>query len=49
MKYSNPDATLEEVIEVCKRCQIHEKIEKMKNGYDTQVGDLGGILSGGEK
>ena len=34
---------------MCKKCQIHEKIMKMKNGYATQVGDLGGKISGGER
>lgn len=49
LRYSNPDATDEEIIEVCKQCQIHEKIVKFKDGYETQVGDLGGKLSGGER
>ena len=49
LKYSNPDATLEEVIEVAKKCRIHEKIMRMEHGYDTQVGDLGAMLSGGER
>ena len=34
---------------MCKKCQIHEKIMKMKDGYQTQVGDLGSKLSGGER
>ena len=40
---------MEEVIEICKKCEIHEKISKMKDGYNTNVGDLGNKLSGGEK
>ena len=40
---------MEEVIEMCKKCEIHEKINKMKDGYNTNVGDLGNKLSGGEK
>jgi len=40
---------MEEVIEMCKKCEIHERILKMKDGYNTNVGDLGGKLSGGEK
>lgn len=40
---------MEEVIEMCKKCEIHEKILKMKDGYSTNVGDLGSKLSGGEK
>ena len=49
LKYGNPDATLEEFVEVCKKCQIHDKIQKMSDGYNTQVGDLGSKLSGGER
>ena len=40
---------MDEIVEMCKKCQIHEKIMKMKNGYQTQVGDLGGKISGGER
>ena len=49
LMYGNPDASMEEVIEMTKKCQIHEKIMAMENGYDTNVGDLGSKLSGGEK
>lgn len=49
LRYSNPDATDAEIIEICKQCQIHEKIVKFKDGYETQVGDLGSKLSGGER
>lgn len=40
---------MEEIIEMCKICQIHDKIMSMSEGYDTQVGELGGKLSGGER
>jgi ABC-type multidrug transport system fused ATPase/permease subunit len=49
LKYSNPDASMEEIIEVCKACEIHDKIVSVAEGYDTQVGELGGKLSGGER
>lgn len=49
LQYSNPDLTLDEIMEVCKKCEIHEKIMKFKDGYNTQVGDLGSKLSGGER
>jgi ABC-type multidrug transport system fused ATPase/permease subunit len=35
LQYSNPDASLNEIIEICKKCEIHEKIMKMKDGYQT--------------
>jgi len=49
IKLSNPNATEEEIISVCKQSQIHDDIIKMDNGYDTLVGENGVILSGGQK
>ncbi|CDW83458.1 metal abc transporter permease [Stylonychia lemnae] len=49
LQYGNEDATFEEVVEIAKKCQIHEKILSMEKGYETQVGDLGSKLSGGER
>lgn len=49
IKIANLDATEEEIIEACKKASIHEFIETLPNGYDTQVGELGDTLSGGEK
>lgn len=43
------DATDEEVREACKKAAIHDFIEKLPNGYDTEVGELGETLSGGER
>jgi len=43
------DATDEEVIEACKKASIHDFIMTLPKGYDTEVGELGSTLSGGEK
>ena len=43
------NVTRNQVIEACKRANCHEFIEKLPNGYDTNVGTLGGKLSGGER
>ena len=43
------DATREEIIEAAKKASIHEFIMTLPNGYDTEVGELGDTLSGGEK
>lgn len=43
------NATKEEIIKAAKKASIHEFIESLPNGYDTNVGELGGNLSGGEK
>ncbi len=47
--YSNSEATLEEVIEVAKKAQAHEFIERLPLGYETLVGERGIKLSGGQK
>ncbi len=49
IKFGNPDASLEEVIEVCKKARCHKFIMKLEKGYDTLVGEGGSTLSGGEK
>lgn len=47
--YAKPDATEEEMIEACKAASIHDFISSQPDGYDTQVGNRGLKLSGGEK
>lgn len=42
-------ATKEEVMEACKKASIHEYIMSLPDGYDSNVGELGDCLSGGEK
>ena len=49
IKLANPTVTDEEIIEVCKKAQIHDIIDQMEKGYDTIVGENGVILSGGQK
>lgn len=44
-----PGATREEIVEAAKKASIHEFIMTLPNGYDTEVGELGDTLSGGEK
>ena len=43
------DATDKEIIEACKKASVHDFISKLPDGYDTNVGELGDMLSGGEK
>ncbi len=43
------NATREEIIEAAKKASIHDFIMSLPNGYDTEVGELGDTLSGGEK
>lgn len=44
-----PGATREEIIEAAKKASLHEFIMKLPDGYDTEAGELGDTLSGGEK
>lgn len=47
--YAKPDATRQELEEACKAASIHDFIAEQPDGYDTQVGNRGLKLSGGEK
>ncbi|XP_024048654.1 ATP-binding cassette sub-family B member 7, mitochondrial [Terrapene carolina triunguis] len=47
--YGNIGASAEEVYAVAKLAGIHDAITRMPNGYNTQVGERGLKLSGGEK
>lgn len=47
--YGNPSATIEEVQEAARAAQIDGFIKRLPEGYDTQVGERGLKLSGGEK
>jgi len=49
IQYGRPDATREEVLEAARLAHVHEAILNMPHGYDTQVGERGVKLSGGEK
>lgn len=44
-----PDATREEIMEAARKASIHDFIIRLPKGYDTEVGELGDTLSGGEK
>lgn len=46
---AHPDSTLEEIIETAKLAGAHEFIEKLPMGYETQIGEGGGMLSGGQR
>jgi subfamily B ATP-binding cassette protein HlyB/CyaB len=46
---ANPHARFEQVIAACKMAEIHETIERLPQGYQTEVGERGVGLSGGQK
>lgn len=49
LRYAREDASMEEIIDACKKASIHDFIAKQPKGYDTEVGNRGLKLSGGEK
>ena len=44
-----PEASREEIMDAAKKASIHDFIMTLPDGYDTEVGELGDTLSGGEK
>ncbi len=49
LKIARPRASFEEVVEATKAAQAHEFIERLPEGYHTQLGEHAGRLSGGER
>jgi ABC-type transport system involved in Fe-S cluster assembly fused permease/ATPase subunit len=47
--YGRPDASDDEVREAARMAQIHDFIENLPQGYQSEVGERGLKLSGGEK
>ena len=49
IKYGRIDATDEEVMEAAKIANAHEFISKFPDGYDTELGERGLLISAGQK
>ena len=49
IRYGRLDATDAEIEEAAKRVSADRVVEKMEKGYDSDVGESGGLLSTGEK
>lgn len=43
------EVSLDRVIEICRKMQIHDFIESLENKYDTVIGDKGFTISGGQR
>ena len=49
LRFGEPEASMERVIEAAKKAKCHDFIMSLPNGYETIIGEGGASLSGGEK
>ena len=49
LRWGNPDATDEEIVEACKLAQADEFVKSFPEGYDTHIEQGGTNVSGGQK
>ncbi len=49
IRFSNPDASMDAVMDAAKKACCHDFIMQLPNGYDTILGEDGVSLSGGER
>ncbi|MHB1352653.1 MAG: peptidase domain-containing ABC transporter [Thiobacillus sp.] len=49
LQAANPHATFEQIVHACKLAEINDAIEKLPNGYQTEIGERGTGLSGGQR
>jgi subfamily B ATP-binding cassette protein HlyB/CyaB len=46
---ANPHASFDQVMDACRKAEIHEVIERLPQGYQTVIGEHGVGLSGGQR
>ncbi|MCR5699478.1 MAG: ABC transporter ATP-binding protein/permease [Treponemataceae bacterium] len=49
IRFGNPEASMDKVIEAAKKACCHDFISSLPKGYDTVIGEGGASLSGGER
>ena len=49
IKIGNPNASDEDVVDICKKCGINSFVEKLPMGYNTKIEENGKNLSGGQR
>ena len=49
IRVGKKEAAKEEIIEAAKKAKIHDFIMSLPKGYETDIGENGGLLSGGQR
>jgi ABC-type multidrug transport system fused ATPase/permease subunit len=49
IRYGRLDATMDEIVEAARAANAHDFIERLAEGYHTEIGERGVRLSGGER
>ncbi|MBM0106549.1 ATP-binding cassette domain-containing protein [Steroidobacter sp. S1-65] len=49
IRYGNPEASLDDAVYAARRAHAHGFIEQLPNGYQTDLGEVGSRLSGGQR
>ena len=49
IRFGQPDAPMEQVVEAAKKARCDDFIRKLPQGYETVISEAGGSLSGGER
>lgn len=49
LQVANSHATFEQIVHACKLAEVNDTIEKLPNGYQTEIGERGSGLSGGQR
>lgn len=47
--YGNPSASIHEIVEAARAANAHDFILRLPRGYDTELGERGTLISGGER
>ncbi len=49
IRYGNPEATREEILDAARRAHVTDFLDQLPDGLNTRIGERGGKLSGGQR